>query len=91
MSINFSAVVNQAMALSECEKEVERLRERLAEANAAFEAEQTEKWEMAARLAAAEALIQTLIDNNPDDDAADAVTVYQVWLKDARRFMEKQP
>jgi hypothetical protein len=40
-----------------------------------------------ARLAEAESLITCLIDNHPDDHAADAVLVYEVWLKDAMSFM----
>ena len=32
-------------------------------------------------------LIDVLIENDPNDYAADAVTVMEVWRKDARDFM----
>lgn len=33
------------------------------------------------------ALVQALLDNDPDDDAADGVTVLEVWRKEARRAL----
>ncbi len=32
-------------------------------------------------------LVQALLDNDPDDDAADGVTVLDVWRKDARAIL----
>lgn len=33
------------------------------------------------------AMVQTLIDNEPDDMAADGVTVFDVWRKDAKALL----
>lgn len=46
-----------------------------------------EKETAEARIAELEALVQTLIDNDPDDMAADGVTVLDVWRKDARKAL----
>lgn len=34
-------------------------------------------------------LVRRLVDNEPDADAADAVSVYDVWRKDAVEFLER--
>lgn len=41
-----------------------------------------------ARVAKLERLVQILIDEDPDDMAADAVTVLDVWRKEARAALE---
>ena len=33
-------------------------------------------------------LVQAMLDNEPGDMAADGVTVFDVWRKDARRALE---
>ena len=38
----------------------------------------------------ARSLIATFVNNDPNDDAADGVTVYAVWKKDAERFLRGQ-
>ena len=35
-------------------------------------------------------LVQCLIDNDPDDDAADGVTVLDVWRKEARAALHRE-
>ena len=35
-------------------------------------------------------LIAALVINDPNDDAADGVTVYAVWKQDAERFLRGQ-
>jgi len=34
-------------------------------------------------------LVEALVDNHPLDYAADAVTVYDVWIKEARAALER--
>lgn len=36
-------------------------------------------------------LIRALLENNPDDDAADGVSVLDVWRKEARRVLGPPP
>jgi hypothetical protein len=42
---------------------------------------------IAAEITKLRALIQALLDNDPDDSAADGVTVLEVWRKEARRAL----
>ena len=41
------------------------------------------------RVAKLERLVQCLIDEDPDDMAADGVTVLDVWRKEARAALER--
>lgn len=41
------------------------------------------------RVAELETLVECLIDNDPNDMAADGVTVLEVWRKDARATLSK--
>ena len=43
-----------------------------------------------ARIAELERLVRALLNNHPDDAAADGVTVYEVWLKEARKALEEE-
>jgi hypothetical protein len=36
-------------------------------------------------------LVQCLVDNDPNDDAADGTTVLMVWRKEARAALEPTP
>lgn len=42
------------------------------------------------RIEKLESLVRCLLENNPDDSAADAVTVLDVWRKDAARLLEDE-
>ncbi|MEK9754412.1 MAG: hypothetical protein VW338_14555 [Rhodospirillaceae bacterium] len=42
-----------------------------------------------ARVARLEGLVRTMVDNDPDDMAADSVTVLDVWRKEARAALGK--
>jgi hypothetical protein len=50
-----------------------------------------ERREAAAEVKQLRALVRCLLDNNPNDDAADGVSVLDVWRKDARRALEPKP
>lgn len=36
-------------------------------------------------------LVQAMIDNDPNDDAADGVSVLDVWRKNAHDILQKRP
>ena len=42
------------------------------------------------RIAELERLVRALLDNHPDDAAADGVSVYDVWVKEAVNVMEEE-
>jgi hypothetical protein len=51
----------------------------------------SQRWTKAAEIEKLQALIQCLLDNDPNDLAADGITVLDVWRKEARRALEPKP
>lgn len=53
---------------------------------------ETQDWcaELRAENARLRKLVQCLLDNDPDADAADGVTVLDVWREDAKRALKQE-